>query len=103
MDNVASHAIKEFLTSKHIGVKQVEPHNHHVNAVEYAIQSFKNHVIVGLCATNCDFPLRLWHEFLLQAEQSLNMLQTLDCGPTKSAYELLYGPFDYNCTLWLSS
>jgi hypothetical protein len=52
MDNQASKIIKQYLTSKECDLTLVEPHNHHMNAVECAIQTFKNHFISALAATD---------------------------------------------------
>ena len=64
MNNMASHVIKEFLKSKNIGMQLIEPHNHCMNTVKSAIQTFKNNFIAGLFATDCDFPLHLLHKLL---------------------------------------
>jgi hypothetical protein len=74
----------------------VPPHTHRRYAAERAIRTFKNHFIAGLCSTNPDFPLRLWDRLLPQAEITLNLLRTSRTQPTKSAYKVMFGPYDYN-------
>ncbi len=37
MDNQATKAIKEYLITQQCELQLVEPHNHHVNAAEWAI------------------------------------------------------------------
>ena len=61
LDNIASKAINNFLKENcNIGMQLVEPHNHKVNAIERAIQTFNSHFIAGLCTCNSKFPLLLW-------------------------------------------
>jgi hypothetical protein len=38
----------------------VEPHNHHANAAEQAVQTLKDAFIAALATTDKDFPLQLW-------------------------------------------
>ena len=40
MDNQATKYIKQFLTKKECDLQVVEPHNHHINDAERAIQTF---------------------------------------------------------------
>ena len=47
-DNEASSAITKYLCSQHIKWQFVPPKEHRINAVERAIQTFKNHFIAGL-------------------------------------------------------
>ena len=74
----------------------VEPHNHRVNAAERAIQTFKNAFIAALATTDRDFPLQLWDRLTPQVINCLNMIRTSRIDPTKSAYETLYGPYNWN-------
>ena len=75
----------------------VEPHNHRPNAVERAIQTFKNHTIARLCMRGEYFPSVLWCKVVQQAQDILNMLRTLLVHPKRSAYHVLEGPHDFNC------
>ena len=50
MDNEASTALKRTMTSTNINYKLVPPSNHIAKNTERAIQTFKNHFIVGLCS-----------------------------------------------------
>ncbi len=59
MDNQATLHIKKILTKNDCKLQIVEPHNHHVNAAERAIQTFKGAFIAALATTNSDFPLQL--------------------------------------------
>lgn len=100
LDNEASNAITKFLKSTDIKWQFVPPNEHRVNAAERAIQTFKNHFIAGLCSTDRDFPFQLWDKLLPQAQDSLNMLRASRCDPSKSAYEVLEGPHDFNRQPW---
>ena len=59
MDNQATKFIKKFLTKKECDLQVVEPHNHHINTAEQAIQTFKDAFIPALATTDCNFPLQL--------------------------------------------
>eukprot|EP00804_Cyclotella_cryptica_P007932 CCRYP_019848-RA/>CCRYP_019848-RA protein AED:0.05 eAED:-0.05 QI:0/-1/0/1/-1/1/1/0/1335 len=100
LDNEASNAITDYLCKQNIKWQFVPPNKHRVNAAERAIQTFKNHFISGLCSTDRDFPSQLWDKLLQQAQDSLNMLRTSSIDPTKSAYEILEGPHDFNQNPW---
>eukprot|EP00804_Cyclotella_cryptica_P025469 CCRYP_011974-RA/>CCRYP_011974-RA protein AED:0.11 eAED:0.08 QI:0/0/0/0.66/0/0.33/3/0/643 len=100
LDNEASHAITEYLRQHDIKWQFVPPNKHRVNAMVRAIQTFKNHFIPGLCSTDRDFPSQLWDKLLQQAQDSLNMLCTSRIDPTKSTYEILEGPHDFNRNPW---
>ena len=81
-------------------IQLVEPHNHRVNAAERAIQTFKNHMIAGLCTASSDFPALLWDYLIPQAQDSLNMLRTSRVHPKVSAYHVLEGVHDFNQSPW---
>ena len=74
LDNEASQALQEFLTNENVDFQLVLPHLHHRNAAEWAIQTFKNHFIAGLCSTDKDFPIHLWDRLVPQVELMLNLL-----------------------------
>jgi hypothetical protein len=95
-DNQAVAALKDYLHNEQCEWQFVEPNNHRVNAAERAIQTFKTHFISGLCTTDRDFPLQLWDQLAEQAQDTLNLLRTSRHDPTKSAYEELNGPYDFN-------
>jgi hypothetical protein len=96
MDNQATKHIKKFLTENGCKLQMVEPHNHRVNAAERAIQKFKVAFIAALATMDSDFPLQLWDRLTPQVEDTLNLLQGLRVNPSKSAYEILNGPYDWN-------
>jgi hypothetical protein len=96
MDNQATKHIKKFLTEKECKLQLIEPHNHRVNAAEWAIQTFKDAFISALATTDKDFPLQLWDKLTPQVINTLNMMRASRKYPTKSAYEVLYGPYNWN-------
>jgi hypothetical protein len=97
MDNEASVALKTMLVNEAQMTCQLVPtHIHQRNAAERAIRTFKNHFVAGLCSTHPDFPLRLWDNLLPQAEITLNLLRAARTNPQVSAYEILYGKYDFN-------
>ncbi len=75
MDNQGTKHIKKFLTKNDCKLQVVEPHNHCVNAVECAIQTFKAVFIAALANINSNFLLQLWDKLTSQVQDTLNMLQ----------------------------
>jgi hypothetical protein len=96
MDNQATKHIKKFLTENECKLQVVEPHNCHVNAAKHAIQMLKAAFIAALATTDSDFSLQLWDQLTPQVEDTLNMLHASRIDPTKSAYKILSGPYDWN-------
>jgi hypothetical protein len=105
MDNQASNVIKLYLTPQQCDLMLVKPNNHRVNAAKRAIQTFKDHFVSMLATTDSKFPLQLWDCLTPHIETLLNMLQPLPIDPTKSAYEALHNPYNWNpvppCNSWL--
>eukprot|EP00804_Cyclotella_cryptica_P025030 CCRYP_015953-RB/>CCRYP_015953-RB protein AED:0.31 eAED:0.30 QI:0/0/0/1/0/0.33/3/0/681 len=96
-DNQAATPIKNYLSREGATWQFVEPNNHHVNAAERAIQTYKNHFISGLCTTDSEWPLQLWDNLTEQALITINLLLTSRVDPTKSAYHQLHGhKYDWN-------
>jgi hypothetical protein len=91
LDNEASQTIKRAITKSDATYQLVEPHNHRVN-------TFKNHFIAGFCSTDPSFPVYLWDKLVPQALLTLNLLRTLRPNPGLSAYNQLFGVFDFNRT-----
>ncbi len=77
MDNQATKFIKKFLTKNECNLQVVEPHNHHVNAAERAIQTFKDAFIAALVTTDCDFPFQLWDKLAPQVQDTLHLIREL--------------------------
>jgi hypothetical protein len=96
MDNQATRLIKKILTENDCKLQIVGPHNHHVNAAERAIQTFKGAFIAALATTDSDFPLQLWDRLTPQVKDTLYMLRASCVNPSKLAYKILNGPYDWN-------
>ena len=76
----------------------VPPHIHRRNLAERAIKTFKDHLLAALAGVDATFPMHLWCRLLTQAEMTLNMLRASRIHPSLSAYNELYGAFDFNKT-----
>jgi hypothetical protein len=96
MDNQATKHIQTFLTDKECKLQLVELQNHQVNVVERAIQILKDAFILALAMTDHDFPLQLCDKLMPQVINTLNMMKASLINPSKLAYEVLYGPYDWN-------
>jgi hypothetical protein len=79
-------------------IQLVPLHNHHVNAAEHAIATFKEHFVAVLATVDVDMlcPLQLWDKFLPQVKLTLNLLRFSRRNPRVSANQELYGPFYFN-------
>ena len=97
MDNQCTKQIKKILTDNDCELMLVEPHNHHINAAERAIQTFKDHLISALATTDSEFPPQLWVKLTSQVETNLNLMQASQINPRISAYEAIWGLYDWNC------
>jgi hypothetical protein len=98
LDNEASLALRNYLTKQGIDYQLAPPYIHRRNDAERAIQTFKNHLIAGLCSVDPNFPLKLWDKILHQATITLNLLRKSQINPRMSAYAQLNGHFDFNRT-----
>jgi hypothetical protein len=98
MDNECSKAVEKHIRSNKMDIQLVPPHSHHINAVEHAIATFKEHFVSTLITVDMLCPLQLWDKFLPQVELTLNLLRFSHCNPCVSANQELYGPFDFNKT-----
>jgi hypothetical protein len=97
MDNQACNVVKTYLATKGCHNMIVEPNNHRVDAAERAIQTFKAHFISALATTDSGFLLQLWDCLTLHVTATLNMLRPSQLNPSKSAYNAMYGPYNWNC------
>ena len=96
MDKQATKHIKQYQSENECKLQLVELHNHRVNTAERAIQTFKDGFIAALATTDVDFLLQLWDKLTPQVQTCLNLMRLLRIDPSKSAYESLYGPYDWN-------
>ena len=74
------------------------PRDHRINYAERAIQIYKNHFISTLQGADPDYPDNCWDLLMPQINITLNLLRQSKRDPTKSAYEVLNEPFNYDST-----
>jgi hypothetical protein len=74
IDNECSKAVERHICSIRMAIQLVLPHNHRVNAAEWAIATFKEHFMAALTAVDMICPLQVWEEFLCQVKLTLNLL-----------------------------
>jgi hypothetical protein len=96
MDNQATKHIKQFLSENKCKLQLVKPHNHRVNAAECSIQTFKDTFIAALATTDVNFPLQLWNKLTPQVQNCLNLMRRSQINPSKSAYQAMNGPYNWN-------
>ena len=98
MDNKASAALKAALRKHKVKYQLAPLHLHRQNAAERAIQTFKAHLIVGLCSIDPDYLATEWNCLLEQAEITINLLRACRINPKISAHNAVFGAFDFNKT-----
>jgi hypothetical protein len=62
----------------------VPPGNHRQNISERGIQTFKSHLISIVNGVSDDCPIKLWCQFVPQAELTLNLLRQSNIMPAIS-------------------
>ena len=78
---------------------QIAPRgNHRTIAIEQEIQTLKNHFQSVLYGCDPTFPKNQWGWVLLVAVLTLTMVRPSQINPAKSAYNQLWGNFDFNKT-----
>jgi hypothetical protein len=98
-DNEASAAYIANITVKwKCKHQQVPPDIHRRNIAERMIRTFKAHLISIIFGVDPQFPISHWDKLLVQAELTVYLLHTSKLDPTKSAWEFLNGPFNYDAT-----
>jgi hypothetical protein len=96
MGNQATEYNKKFLTKEECKLQLVKPHNHRVNVAKRTIQRFKDAFIATLATTDLDSPIQLCDHLTPQVLNFLNMMRPSHIDPSKSAYETLYGLYNWN-------
>jgi hypothetical protein len=96
MDNQATKHIKHVLSESKCKLQLVEPYNHRVNVAERAIQTFKDAFTAALATADVNFPLQLWDKLTPQVQNCLNLMRCSQINPSKSVYETMNGPYDWN-------
>jgi hypothetical protein len=98
MDNEASAALQRAITANGCTLQLVPPHVHRRNAAERAIRTFKDHFLTILAGVTPTFPANRWDLLLPQAELTLNLLRPTAHPTATSAWEALFGPYNFDAT-----
>jgi hypothetical protein len=99
LDNEASATYIDCITNKwKCKHQKVPPDIHQRNIAKHMIRTFKAHLLSMLTGVDPRFPGTRWDLLLHQAEITLNLLCTSQINPTKSTWELMCGPFNYDAT-----
>ena len=98
LDNKTSADIEHFIATQNAAVQFVPLDNHHTNAAERAIQTWKNHFIARLTSLPKLFPITYWCQLIEQANITLNLMRPDQADPTISAYKAFHGTFHFQST-----
>ena len=96
ISNKASTAVKRYITNINVNYQLVKPNNHHVNAAEREIRTFKNNFVTGLSSVHPKLPMYLWDELLSQSFITLNLLQTSRTCPKIFSYAHLHNTYNFD-------
>ena len=89
LGNQCSKGVKSCIRKEKVDVQLVELYNHRVNSTKPAVKTAEYHIVAGLSTDDANCPLQLWCRFLLQMQDSLNMMRTSRPNPAILAYEEL--------------
>ena len=98
LDNETSTDLIKEIEMKGMDYQIASPGDHRLNHAERAIQTFKNHFISVLYGADSSFPAKQWDRLLKQAVMTLNMCRPSRINPKLSAYQQVWGNFDFNKT-----
>ena len=98
MDNEASLAFQRAIATNKCKLQLVPPHVHRRNAAERAIRTFKDHFLAILAGTPPSFPSNRWDLLIPHAELTLNLLRPTPNAAFTSAWEALFGAFNFDAT-----
>jgi hypothetical protein len=98
LDNEISKELIHCIERKQLKYQLAHAYDHRNNLAERAIQTFKAHFISVLNGTDERFPPHLWCRLIPQTVLTLNMLQPSRINPKLSAYNQVFGNFDFNAT-----
>ena len=74
------------------------PRDHRTNPEERSIITFKDNFIATLFGIDDKYPGNQWCQLIKSSTKTLNMLQGSRINPKLSAYQQIWGDFDYNTT-----
>ena len=98
MDNECSTALQRAIAANKCKLQLVPPHVHRRNAAERAIRTFKDHFLAILAGAAPNYPADRWDLLLPHAELTLNLLRPPATGLGPSAWEALFGHFNFDAT-----
>jgi hypothetical protein len=98
LDNETSADLIREIEAKGMDYQIASPGDHRLNHAEGAIQTFKNHFIAVLYGADSGFPAKQWDQLIKQAVMTLNMCRPSRINPKLSAYQQVWGNFDFNKT-----
>jgi hypothetical protein len=98
LDNETSTELIKAIEDRGIDYQIASPGDHRLNHAERAIQTFKNHFISILYGTDSSFPANQWCRLIRQAVMTLDMCRASRINPKLSAYQQIWGNFDFNRT-----
>jgi hypothetical protein len=98
LDNETSKELILEIEKKGLDYQIASPGDHRLNHAERAIQTFKNHFIAVLYGCDSTFPAKQWDRIIKQAVMTLNMCRPSRINPKLSAYQQVWGNFDFNKT-----
>jgi hypothetical protein len=98
LDNETSDDLLREIEAKGMEYQIASPGDHRLNHAERAIQTFKNHFIAVLYGADIGFPAKQWGRLIKQAVMTLNMCRPSRINPKLSAYQQVWGNFDFNKT-----
>jgi hypothetical protein len=97
LDNEASKAFLNAITTNGCKYQLVPPHVHRRNRAERAIRTFKDHFLTILARVAPPYPKDRWDLLLPQAELTLKLLRPSN-NPLLSTWESLFGTYNFDAT-----
>ena len=85
INNEVSTILIESIKEKGLKYQLASPHDHQLNPVERAVQTWKNHFTSKLRVCDRDFLAYKWCEIMYQYKMTLNILRRLKINPKMSA------------------
>jgi hypothetical protein len=98
LDNEISKDMITEIEKRQMNYQIAAPGDHRLNFAERAIQTFKNHFVSVLHGCDPQFPANQWDRLLPQAVMTLNMVRPSRLNPKLSAYNQLWGNFNFEKT-----
>ena len=98
LDNEVSKSMIEYIKNKGMKYQLANSFDHRTNPAERAVQTFKKHFISILYGADPTFPANQWDRLIPQAVMTLNMLRPSRINPKISAYNQVWGNFDFSKT-----